>query len=60
MSILVSYKTNNECFHSCNGKSFASLIGTLHLSPHENVLKSFNTIALMMTIHYFYTETISL
>ena len=63
--ILVLYKTNNECFYSCNGKNIsfgerwnvpfnsavASLNRTFHLSPHENIL----TIALI-NIHYLYTD----
>ena len=67
-SILVSYKTNNECFHSCNGKNIfirwemecsnvqrgeAELTGTFYLSPHKNIL----TIALI-NIHYLYINPI--
>jgi hypothetical protein len=54
-SILVLYKTNNECFHSVKDGMFpfnsavASLNGTFHLSPNENTL----TIALI-NIHYLY------
>jgi hypothetical protein len=50
--ILVVYKTNNECFYSCNGKNiFIRLVEyrTFHLSPHENIL----TIALI-NIHYLH------
>jgi hypothetical protein len=86
LSILVLYKTNNECFYLCNGKNIfikqimnvficamvrifsfgerwnvpfnwavASLNGTFHLSPHENIL----TIALI-NIHYLYTGQFNL
>ena len=60
-SRLMSYKTNNECFNSCDGTAIlvrdessiqlgvASLNRTFHLSPHENTC----TIALI-TIHYLY------
>ena len=65
MSISFLYRINNECFHSCNGKNifirlkmkcsnqlgFASLIGKLHLSAHENNL----TIA-FINIHYLYID----
>ena len=58
MSILVSNKTNNECFHSCNDKNIfirwkmecSNRLGTFHFSPHENVL----TITLI-ELHYLCT-----
>ena len=59
------YKTNNECFHLCNGTNtfiqwktkcsiklgFASLNGTFHLSPHENICTT-----ALINIHYLYTN----
>ena len=55
----VLYKTNNDRFHSCNGKIFlfgerwhstvASWDGKFHFSPHENIF----TITLI-NIYYLY------
>ena len=53
-AILVLYKTNNECFYSCNMERIFSLgercNRKFHLSSHEYIL----TIALI-NIYYLYT-----
>ena len=48
-SISVSYKHSVKDGRCSNQLGFASLIGTFHISPHENIL----TIALI-NIHYLY------
>ena len=53
-SILVSYKTNNECFHSCNGKNIFirwKMECSNQLGEAEKYRGIFLTIALI-NIHY--------
>ena len=53
------HKTNNECFHSCNGTKYFHSVkifsfgGKFNLSPHENIFTT-----ALINIHYLYINVI--